>query len=129
MTQAAQAVKNPDTPSTPCKICPCANYCIFLIILILLTEKFISLLHLEKHWDSWERKLTVSFGTSYYKVKSLVSKGFIIWPKRELFLAGPTQEIRSRQEMMGLFHLIWLPITMHKLSLFISSCLPVDSAT
>ena len=24
---------------------------------------------------------------------SLVNKGLIIWPKRELFLAGPTQEI------------------------------------
>ena len=29
---------------------------------------------------------------------SLVNKGLITWPKRELFLAGPTREISSGQD-------------------------------
>lgn len=29
---------------------------------------------------------------------SLVNKGFILWPKRECFLAGPTWEIVSGQD-------------------------------
>ena len=29
---------------------------------------------------------------------SLVDKGFILWPKRECFLAGPTWEIVSGQD-------------------------------
>ena len=32
---------------------------------------------------------------------SFVDKGFIIWPKRELVLAGPTREIPSRQDELG----------------------------
>ena len=34
----------------------------------------------------------------------LVNKGFIIWPERELFLAGPTREIPSGQESCPLGH-------------------------
>ena len=32
---------------------------------------------------------------------SFVDKGFIIWPKRELVLAGPTREILSGQDELG----------------------------
>ena len=32
---------------------------------------------------------------------SLVNKGFIIWLKRELVLAGPTREIPSGQDELG----------------------------
>ena len=35
---------------------------------------------------------------SHLDQSSLVNKGFIIWPKTELFLAGPTQEVPSGQD-------------------------------
>ena len=35
---------------------------------------------------------------SHLDRSSLVNKGFIIWPKRKLFLAGPTREISSGQD-------------------------------
>ena len=42
---------------------------------------------------------------------SLVNKGFIMWPKRELFLAGPAREIPSGQDglilpALGFSHVI-----------------------
>ena len=36
--------------------------------------------------------------SSHLDRSSLVTKGFIIWPKRKLFLAGPTREIPSGQD-------------------------------
>ena len=35
---------------------------------------------------------------SHLDQTSLVNKGFIKWPKRKDFLAGPTREIPSRQD-------------------------------
>ena len=73
------------------------------------------LFHVFKSIKMRKKKKRPTF--SHLDRTSLVNKGFIIWLKRELFLAGQMLEIQSRQD--GPIFLAWVA---NQNALFVSSC-------
>ena len=70
-----------------------------------------------------KRNLFLEQNQSHLDRTNLVNKGFIVWPKRELFLAGTKREILSGQDRS----ILPAPIANQNTG-FASSCPLADSA-